>query len=333
MKSIEFTEYGPPEVLQVKEREKPVPKDDEALIKVQATSVNYGDLIARNFKAITPRKFNMPLLFWFFGKLYFGFRKPKITTLGSEYSGVIESVGKAVSSFQPGDPVFGYLGQAMGAYAEYICVPESGVLAPKPANMSFEEAAAIPYGGIMAFYLLQKANIQKDQKVLINGASGSIGSAAIQIAKHFGAEVTAVCGTPRLEYVKALGADRAIDYTKEDFTQGNETYDFIFDVLGRASFSRCKRVLAPDGRLQFVSFKMKQLLQMLMTSVAGKKKVICAIAPGRAEDLIAVKELIEAGKIRSVIDKSFPLEQAAEAHRYAEEGGRRGPVVMRLTRE
>ncbi|MCB0564836.1 MAG: NAD(P)-dependent alcohol dehydrogenase [Phaeodactylibacter sp.] len=330
MKAIEFTQYGPPEVLQVKEVEKPVLKDNEVLIKVHATTVNYGDLIARNFRDVTPRQFNMPGLFWFFAKLYFGFNKPKITRLGSEFSGMVESAGNAVTAFKPGDAVFGYLGQAMGAYAEYLCVPESGVLALKPANMPHEEAAVSSYGNIMALYLLREAGIQKGQQVLINGASGSIGSAAIQVAKHFGAEVTAACGTAGLEYVKALGADKAIDYTKEDFTQGNETYDFIFDVLGRASFSRCKRVLAPNGRLQFVSFKMKQLLQMLMTSVAGKKKVICAIAPGRVEDLLAVKELIEAGKIRSAIDKSFPMEQAAEAHRYAEEGGRRGPVVIRM---
>ncbi len=332
MKAIKFTEYGPPEVLQLKEVEKPSPKDNEVLIKVFAASVNYGDLLARNFKAVTPRQFNMLLLFWFFAKLYFGFRKPKITILGSEFSGVVESVGKDVRAFKPGDPVFGYLGQDMGAYAEYICVPESGVLALKPANMSFEEAAVIPYGSMMALYLLRKANIRNGQKVLINGASGGIGSAAVQIAKYFGAEVTAVCGTAGLEFVKALGADKAIDYTKEDFTQSGETYDLIFDILGRASFSRCKKVLSPNGRLQFASFKMKQLVQMLMTSAAGKKKVICALAPGRVEDLIGVKELIEAGKMRSIVDQRFPLEQAAEAHRYVEKGHRKGPVAITLER-
>lgn len=330
MKAIELSQYGPPEVLQLKEVDKPVPKDNEALIRVHATSVNYGDLIARNFRAVTPGKFNMPGLFWFFAKLYFGFNKPRVTRLGSEFSGVVESVGKEVTAFKPGDPVFGYLGQNMGAYAEYICVPESGVLTAKPANTSHAEAAASAYGNIMALYLLQQAGVHKGQKVLINGASGSIGSAAVQLARHFGAEVTAVCGTAGLEYVKALGAGRAVDYTREDFTQGDETYDLILDVLGRLSFSRCKRVLSPNGRLQYVSFKMKQLLQMLMTSVAGKKKVACTLAPGSVEELKAVRELIEAGEIKAIVDKSFPMEQAAAAHRYAEVGGSKGPVVIQL---
>lgn len=330
MKAIELSRYGPPEVLHLKEVDKPVPKDNEALIRVHATSVNYGDLIARNFRAVTPGKFNMPGLFWFFAKLYFGFNKPRVTRLGSEFSGVVESVGKEVTAFKPGDPVFGYLGQNMGAYAEYICVPESGVLTAKPANTSHAEAAASAYGNIMALYLLQQAGVHKGQKVLINGASGSIGSAAVQLARHFGAEVTAVCSTAGLEYVKALGAGRAVDYTREDFTQGDETYDLILDVLGRLSFSRCKRVLSPNGRLQYVSFKMKQLLQMLMTSVAGKKKVACTLAPGSVEELKAVRELIEAGEIKAIVDKSFPMEQAAAAHRYAEVGGSKGPVVIQL---
>lgn len=330
MKAIELSQYGPPEVLQLKEVDKPVPKDNEALIRVHATSVNYGDLIARNFRAVTPGKFNMPGLFWFFAKLYFGFNKPRVTRLGSEFSGVVESVGKEVTAFKPGDPVFGYLGQNMGAYAEYICVPESGVLTAKPANTSHAEAAASAYGNIMALYLLQQAGVHKGQKVLINGASGSIGSAAVQLARHFGAEVTAVCGTAGLEYVKALGAGRAVDYTREDFTQGDETYDLILDVLGRLSFSRCKRVLSPNGRLQYVSFKMKQLLQMLITSVAGKKKVACTLAPGSVEELKAVRKLIEAGEIKAIVDKSFPMEQAAAAHRYAEEGGSKGPVVIQF---
>ncbi|MCO6477645.1 MAG: NAD(P)-dependent alcohol dehydrogenase [Phaeodactylibacter sp.] len=330
MKAIELSQYGPPEVLQLKEVDKPVPKDKEVLIRVHATTVNYGDLLARNFKAVTPQKFNMPGLFWFFGKLYFGFNKPNVTRLGSEFSGVVESAGKDVQGFKPGDPVFGYLGQAMGAYAEYLCMPESGVLASKPANMSHEEAAASAYGSIMALHLLREAGIQKGQKVLINGASGSIGAAAVQVAKHFGAEVTAVCGPAGQDYVKALGADKAIDYRREDFTQGGAIYDFVLDVLGRVSFSSCKKVLAENGRLQYVSFKMKQLLQMLTTSIAGKKKVVCKLAPGSVEDLKAVKELIEAGEIKAIIDKSFPMEQAAAAHRYAEEEGSKGPVVIQM---
>ncbi len=234
-----------------------------------------------------------------------------------------------MKSFKGGDQVFGYLGQTMGAYAEYICMSEDGVVAIKPANMTFEEAAVVPYGSIMALYLLrEKGNIQSGGKVLINGASGGIGSAAVQLAKYYGAEVTGVCGTPRLEFVKSLGADQVIDYTKEDFTQSGETYDLIFDILGRSSFSRNKNSLKQNGHYFLVSFKMKQLVQMLWTKIIGSKKVICALATEKKEDLIFIRELVEAGKIKSVIDKRYPLEQAAEAHRYYEEGLAQGKVVI-----
>ena len=328
MKAIICTKYGPPDVLQLREVEKPAPKDNEILVRVAATSVNYGDLLARNFKEVSPREFNMPWLFWLITKMFFGLSKPKITILGSEFAGEIEAVGREVKSFKPGDPVFGYLGQSMGAYAEYLCMPETGVLAIKPANMSFEEAAVAPYGAIMALYLLKQANLQPGQKVLINGASGGIGSAAVQLAKYFGAEVTGVCGAPRAAFVKSLGADKVIDYSKEDFTQSGETYDLIFDILGKSSFSRCKSSLKQNGRYLLASFKMKQLFQMLWTSVTGGKRVICTIAPGSTEDLSSVKELIEAGKIKSVIDRCYPLEQTAEAHRYVETGQKRGNVVI-----
>jgi len=330
MKAIVCTKFGSPDVLHLEEVEKPVPKDNEVLISVYATSVNYGDLAARNFKNVTPRQFNMPFIFWLLTRIFFGLNKPKIKILGSEFAGEIEAVGKEVTLFKKGDPVFGYLGQNMGAYAEYLCMPEDGVLAIKPANMTFEEAAAVPMGAIMALHLLrEKGNIQPGQKVLVNGASGGIGSAAVQIAKNFEADVTGVCGTPRLEFVKSLGADKVIDYTQEDFTQGGETYDLIFDVLGKGSFARSKNSLSPNGRYLFASFKMKQLFQMLWTSITGSsKKVICAIAPGSTEDLIAVKALIEAGKIKTIIDKSFPMEQAAEAHRYVETGQKKGHVVI-----
>ena len=329
MKAVMLEEYGPPEVLRLKEIEKPVPKENEVLIKVFATSVGYGDLLARNFRIVTPRKFNMPFLFWFMAKIFFGFKKPRISILGSEFSGEVDSVGKNVNGFNKGDQVFGYLGQNMGAYAEYICMAEKGCITIKPANMTYEEAAVIPMGAIMALNLLKKANIIKGQKVLINGASGGIGSAAVQIAKYFGAEVTGICSAPRLDYIKSLGADKMIDYTKEDFTQNGEIYDLIFDVLGRVSFSQCKKSLSQYGRLQYASFKFKQLMQMLGTSMSNKK-VVCAIAPGSKEDLIQVKELIEAGKIKSIIDRSFPLEQASDAHRYAEEGKRKGSIVVRI---
>jgi len=328
MKAIVYTKYGPPDVLHLEEVTKPAPKDNEILIQIYATSVNYGDITARNFRKISPRKFNMPFLFWIFAKIAFGLRKPRINILGSEFAGEIESLGKDVKSFKQGDKVFGYLGQSMGAYAEYLCMPEDGCVAIKPVNMTYEEATVVPYGAIMALNLLRKVNIQPGQKVLVNGASGGIGSAAVQLAKYFGAEVTGVCSTTRLEYVKSLGADKVIDYTKEDFTQSGETYDLIFDILGRSSFSRCKSSLKQNGRYLLASFKMKQLFQMLWTSIIGSKKVICALAIDKQEDLIFIKELIEAGKIKSVIDRRYLLEQTAEAHRYIEKGHKKASVVI-----
>jgi NADPH:quinone reductase-like Zn-dependent oxidoreductase len=328
MKAIVCTKYGPPNVLQLKEVDKPILKDNEILIRVHATSVNFGDTIARNFKDVSAHEFPMPFPFWLLAKLSFGLNQPKFTILGNEFAGEVEAVGKDTKRFRPGDRVFGYSGQSFGAYAEYLCTAENGVLAIKPDNMTYEEAAVVPYGAIMTLHLLRKANIQPGQKVLVNGASGGIGSAAVQIAKHLGAEVTGVCGTPRLGFVKCLGADHVMDYTKEDFTKNGETYDLIFDILGKSSFARCKDSLNPSGILLYASFKGIQLLQMLWTSMTGDQKVICAIAPGSLEDLISVKALIEAGKIRAIIDRCYPMEQAAEAHRYVEEGCRKGNIVI-----
>ena len=328
MKAIILTKYGPPDVLQLKEVAKPAPKDNEILIKVYATPVNFGDTFARNFKDISPRQFNMPFLFWLFARISFGFRKPKLTILGSEFAGEIEAAGKDVKRFKPGDQVFGYPGMSMGANAEYLCMPGDGLVALKPVNMTYEEAATVPYGALTALTLLRTVAIQSGQKVLINGASGGIGSAAVQLAKYFGAEVTGVCGTPRLEFVKSLGADKVIDYTHEDFTQSGQTYDLIFDILGKSSFSRCKSSLTPNGRYLLASFKMKQLFQMLWTKIRGSKKVICALSSEKTEDLIFIRELIEAGKFKSIIDQCYPLEQAAEAHRYVESGLKKGHVVL-----
>ena len=331
MKAIVYKEYGSPDVLHIEEVAKPAPKDNEVLIKNYATTVNFGDLMARNYKAVSPRQFNMLFLFWLMAKISFGLNRPKNPILGSEFAGEVEAVGSAVTRFKPGDQVFGYLGPSMGAYAAYFCMPENGVLASKPAHMTYEEAAVVPYGAIMALNLLRKANVQPGQKVLINGASGGIGSAAVQIAKHFGAKVTGVCGTPRLGFVKSLGADHVIDYTVEDFTKNGETYDLIFDILGKSSFARCKNSLKPNGILLFASFKMKQLVQMLRTTRSGSgKRVICSIAPGSLEDLNFVKELVEAGKIQAIIDRCYPMEQAAEAHRYVEEGHKKGNVVITM---
>jgi NADPH:quinone reductase-like Zn-dependent oxidoreductase len=331
MKAIVCTQYGPPDVLQLKEVTKPTPKDHEILIRVHATSVNFGDLMARNFKAVSPREFNMPFPIWLLSKISLGPNRPKITILGSEFAGEVEVVGKDVKRFKPGDEVFGYPGVSFGAYAEYLCMPDDGVLAIKPAGMTYEEAAVVPYGAIMALNLLRKVNIQPGQKVLVNGASGGIGSAAVQIAKHLGAVVTGVCSTSGLAYVKSLGADRVIDYTREDFTQERETYDVIFDVLGKGQFSRCKKSLKPNGIQLFASFKMKQLFQMLWTSMTGGKKVICAVAPGSVEDLFSVKDLIEAGKIKVIVDRCYTMEQAAEAHRYVATGHKKGNVVLAIS--
>jgi len=331
MKAIVRTEYGAPDVLHLTEVEKPTPKDNEILVRVYATSVNFGDLMARNFKAISPRKFNMPFFLWLPAKIAFGLGKPIITVLGSELAGEVEAVGKDVTKFKAGDQIFAYLGMNMGANAEYVCIPESGSVALKPSNLSYEEAVTLPYGAIMATSLIGKANIQRGQKVLINGASGGIGSMAVQLAKYYGAEVTGVCGTPRLEFVKSLGADKVIDYTQEDFTQNGETYDLIFDILGRSSFARVKRSLKPDGIYLLSSFKVKALLQMLWTSLTGsKQKVICAFANETPESLAFVKKLVEEGKVKAIVDKSFPMEQAAEAHRYVEQGRKQGNVVIAI---
>jgi NADPH:quinone reductase-like Zn-dependent oxidoreductase len=331
MKAIVFTEYGSPDVLQLKEVVKPAPKENEILVRVYATPVNYGDLTARNFANLTSSEFNMPALLFLPARMSFGWNKPKINILGSELAGKVEAVGQAVSKFKPGDEVFAYIGMNMGANAEYICLPESGTIALKPANLTFDEAATLPYGAIMAVSLLQKANLKPGQKVLINGASGGIGAMAVQLAKYYGAEVTGVCGAPRLEYVKSLGADKVIDYTKEDFTQNGETYDLIFDILGRSSFSRCKGSLKPNGIYLLASFKNQALFQMLWTSLTGsKQKVICAMADEKTENLVFIKELVEAGKVKTLIDKRFPLEQTDEAHRYVEQGRKQGNVVITL---
>jgi NADPH:quinone reductase-like Zn-dependent oxidoreductase len=331
MKAIVYTEYGTPDVLQLQEVAKPTPKDNEILIRVYATTVNYGDLTARNFKNISSSQFNMPGLFWLLARMSFGLTKPKITILGSELAGEVEAVGKDIKRFKIGDQVFGYTSQSMGAYAEYRCMSETAMVTHKPNNMTYEEAAAIPYGAIMALSLLKKINLQPKQQILINGASGAIGSAAVQLAKfHFGAQVTGVCSTRRLGLVKSLGADCVIDYSKQDFTKNAKTYDVIFDILGKGSFRRAQNSLKQNGRYLCASFKTKQLLEMLWTSIVGKQKAICAFAEEKLENLELIKALCEAGEIKAFLDRSYLLEQAAEAHRYIEAGHRTGSVVITL---
>ncbi len=330
MKAIVYTEYGSPDVLHLQDVPQPTPQENEVLVRVHATNINFGDLIARDFGKVTIRKFWMPWPLWLPAKLAFGYRKPRKQILGNEFSGEIAAIGSAVTRFKIGDPVYGYRGQAMGTYAEYLCMRENGLIALKPANVTFEEAATIPYGALTALTLLRKLNIQPGQKVLINGASGGIGSYAVQFAKLFGAEVTGVCGTPRMASVKSLGADKVIDYTCEDFTQNGETYDLIFDVLGKSSFSRCKNSLNPNGRYALASFSMGQVGQMMWTKLVGGKRVICGLSSENPEALAEITNLISEGKLKTIIDRRFPLEQTADAHRYVESGSKQGHVVITL---
>jgi NADPH:quinone reductase-like Zn-dependent oxidoreductase len=330
LNAIVYETYGPPEVLRLQEVPTPEPKENEVRVRVTAAAVNYGDLTARNFKNIPASEFNMPLPLLLPARLSFGWSQPKVNILGSEFAGTVEAAGPAVKRFKAGDPVFGYLGQRMGAYAEYLCMPEDGLLARAPEGMGVVEAATVPYGAIMAASLLSQADIQPGQKVLINGASGSIGAAALQLAKAYGAEVTGVCGSGRVAYVQALGAEHVIDYTREDFTQNGEVYDLVFDVLGRSAFGRVKNSLTPEGIYLLASFKMKAVLQMVWTKIGGGRQVICALANEKTESLELIRELAAAGQYRAVVDKTFPLEQAAAAHRYVESGSKKGPVALTM---
>jgi 2-desacetyl-2-hydroxyethyl bacteriochlorophyllide A dehydrogenase len=322
MKAIVYTEYGPPDVLQLKEVAKPTPNEDEVLIRVYATTVTSGDYRMRSSPA------SVRILGLLFG-INLGLRRPRNTMLGSELAGEIEAVGKDVKLFKKGDQVFGSTETSFGANAEYVCMPEEGALAIKPANMTYEEAAAVPFGATSAlFFLRDKGNIQSGQKVLIYGASGAVGTAAVQLAKVFGAEVTGVCSTTNLELVKSLGADKVIDYTKEDFTKSGQTYDIIYETVGKSSFSRNIGSLKKKGIYLAGNAGLRQTFQMLWTSMIGSQKIIFGPASVRKEDLIFLKELIEAGKMKAVIDRRYPLEQTAEAHRYVEKGHKKGNVVI-----
>ncbi len=325
MKAIVWTKYGPLEVLQLQEVEKPKPKDDEVLIRIYATTVTAGDCELRSLK--------LPFIIGFPMRIWIGLLKPKGTTIpGTELAGEIEAVGKDVKLFKAGNQVFGAAGMGFGANAEYICLPErpgdmEGGVAIKPSNMTYEEAATVPFGGRDALHFLRKGNIQTGQKILINGAGGSIGTFAVQLAKHYGAEVTAVDSTGKLDMLSSLGADDVVDYTKEDFTERGEIYDVIFDVIGKISFSRSNKVLKENGTYLLAN-PVSQMVQALWTRMISNKKVILQTASPTTVDLLFLKELIEAGKIISVIDRRYPLEQIAEAHRNVETGEKKGNVVI-----
>jgi NADPH:quinone reductase-like Zn-dependent oxidoreductase len=315
VKAIVHTAFGPPEVLQLREVAKPAPRDDEVLVRIYASAVSHEDPIMRRGHGRSG--------------------SPKRPILGSYLAGEVEALGKSVRRFKKGDQVYGStFPRLRGTYAEYVCVPEKRALAIKPANMTYEEAAAIPNGFLTALpFLRDRGRIRSGQRVLVYGASGAVGSAAVQLAKYYGAEVTGVCSTSNLEMVRDLGADKVVDYTKEDFTTSGETYHIIFDAVGKSSFSRCRDSLTRRGRyLSTIPFP-ADLLHMLWTLVPSGKKVRFKAtglrrAGKKAKDLVFIRELAEAGKIRAVIDRRYPLEQTAEAHRYVEQGHKKGNVVI-----
>ena len=317
MKAIIYTKYGPPDVLELKEVEKPTPKDNEVLIKVHATTVNRTDCAIRKAEP-------------FISRFVTGLIRPKKTILGTEFAGEIEAVGKDVTSFKVGDKVFGFSGNDFGAHAEYMIMPEEGFLTTMPANMTYEEAAPSTEGAHYALSFIRKANIQSGQRVLINGATGAIGSAAVQLVKYFGADVTAVCNTKNVALVKSLGADKVLDYTKEDFTKDDQMYDAVFDTVGKSSFSRCKPLLKPGGI--YISSELGYMAQnpilALVTPIIGNKKVMFPIPKHSDENIVLFKKLIEAGKFKGVIDRCYPLEEIVEAYKYVETGQKTGNVVI-----
>jgi NADPH:quinone reductase-like Zn-dependent oxidoreductase len=321
MKAIIYTKYGSPDVLQVKDIEKPIPKDDEILIKIHAVEVTKADCEMRSFN-FQVKWFWLPL------RVALGFIKPKKQVLGGYFAGEVESVGINVSKFKKGDQIFGATKLRLGAYGEYLCLPASYTLVPKPYNVSFEEAAAVPLGGLNALHFLRKARIQKGEKVLVNGAGGSIGTFGVQIAKAMGAEVTAVDSTIKEAMLRRIGADHFFDYTKEDFTKRGQTYDVIFSMVAKSSYSECIKALNPKGRYLIANPRMSDMLRSVLTSKFTDKTAIFVFAGEKEEELLALKEMSEEGKIKSIVDKVYSFEQAAEAQRRVETEQRLGAVVI-----
>jgi len=320
VKAVIWTSYGPPEVLCLREVEKPVPKDGEVLVRIFATSVFAGDCELR--------KFDFPFSFWLPLRFMFGLFKPRLRIMGQELAGVVEAVGRDVDGFGEGDEVFAPAATTLGAYAEYLCLPSTHPIALKPANISFAEAATVPVGGLNALHFLRKAAVKAGDRVLIAGAGGGIGTIAVQLAKGVGANVTAVDHPDKLTVLRNLGADHVIDYTREDFTKNGEHYDVIIDIVGRSPYSRSVNSLAINGRYVLGNPRLAGMLRALLTSLTGSKKVIVAVAPYRKADLEYLGKLIEEGKVRAVIDRTWPLEKITEAHAYVDSGRKTGSVAI-----
>ena len=316
MRAAVYNRYGPPDVLQIRDVEKPVPKDDEVLVRVHASTVCAADWRLRKADP-------------FFVRMLNGLARPKrMTVLGMEFAGTVEAVGKTVTRFSEGDQVFGSTGMKFGAHAEYLCLSQDGLLAIKPDNMPLEQAAAVLFGAVSALHFLRLADIKPGQKALIYGASGSVGVFAVQLAKHFGAHVTAVCSTANLDLARSLGADAVVDYTRQDFSQAGRVYDVIFDTVGKSGFGRSLRSLKRGGRYVWAMAPLSSMLAGMWVSMTGAAKVMGGMARVQPGDLAFFKELIEAGELRTVIDRRYPLEQIAEAHRHAEAGHKKGHVVI-----
>jgi NADPH:quinone reductase-like Zn-dependent oxidoreductase len=321
MRAVVYTKYGPPEVLQLREVKKPSPKDNEVLVKIHATTVNRTDCGFRKPE------------YGFIIRLINGLLRPRKTILGSEFAGEIEAIGKDVATFKPGDPVFGLSTGHFGAHAEYVCIPEKGSIAIKPTNMSYEEAAAVCDGLMLAMTYIRKIDLRKPQSILINGASGSIGSACVQLAKCYGAKITAVCNTKNAELVRSLGAEKVIDYTRDDFTRDDQIYDVVIDAVGKSSYFRCNRLLKPGG-VYFstdLGFLAQNIPLALWTPILCRRKVKFPIPKDSKTDIEFFRELIEAGEYRAVIDRRYPLEQIIEATRYVETGQKAGNVVIMIS--